>query len=81
MARKPSPGKKARLKAQRLFGKAKQSETEGSGGKNKAAAATRSKMEELRSLRLGKEASDKAAAETKATSRKQPARRAPPDGR
>jgi hypothetical protein len=81
MARKPAPGKKARMKAQRLFGKTKLSETEAVDEKNKAAAATRSKMEQLRSLRLDKEASDKAAAETKATSRKQPARRAPPDGR
>lgn len=81
MARKPSPGKKARLKAQKLFGTAKLSGNEVLDETNKAAAATRSKMERLRSLRLDKEASDKAAAEEKATPKKQRPRRTPPDGR
>ena len=81
MARKPSPGKKARLKAQRLFGTARLSEHEALDETNKAVTATQSKMERLRSLRLDKEASDKAAAEGKATSKKPRARRTPPDGR
>jgi hypothetical protein len=86
MASKLLPGKEARLKAQKMFGRAKQSEIEALGEKNKALATARSKTERLRSLRLAKEAADraqdaadKAATDTKASSKKRPARSAPQD--
>ena len=82
------PGKEARLKAQRIFGKSKQREIEALGEKSKAVATALSKTERLRSLRLAKEAADKAkeasdkaaAADAKASSKKRPARRAPRAG-
>ena len=86
MASKLLPGKEARLKAQKIFGRAKQNEIEALSEKSKTLAAARSKMERLRSLRLDKEASekaqemaDKAAANTKASSKKRPARQVPKD--
>ena len=81
MTRKPRPGKKARLKAQKLFGTGKLSEAEALDEKNKTAAATRSKMERLRSLRLDREAAHKVANDKKAPPKKTRARRPPPDGR
>ena len=88
MASKFLPGKEARLKAQGMFGKTKQNEIEALSEKSKALAAARSKTERLRSLRLAKEASDKAkdasdkaaAADAKASSKKRPARRVTQDG-
>ena len=86
MASKLLPGKEARLKAQRIFGRAKQNEIEALSEKSKALATARSKTERLRSLRLAKEAADKAqdaadkaAADTKASSKKRPARRVSKD--
>ena len=87
MASKMLPGKEARLKAQGIFGKAKQNKIEALSEKDKLQAAARSKTERLRSLRLAKEASDKAkevsdkaAADKKASSKKRPPRRAARDG-
>lgn len=86
MASKLLPGKEARLKAQRIFGRAKQNEIEALGEKSKALATARSKTERLRSLRLAKEASDKAqeesdkaAAAKKTSPKKRPAPSAPQD--
>lgn len=79
MASKLLPGKEARLKAQRIFGRAKQNEIEALGEKNKTLATARSKTERLRSLRLAKEAADKAAAAKKTPPKKRPARSAPKD--
>lgn len=88
MASKMLPGKEARLKAQGIFGKTKQNKIEALSEKDKLLAAARSKTERLRSLRLAKEAADKAkeasdkaaAADAKASSKKRPARRIKLDG-
>ena len=81
MASKLLPGKEARLKAQRIFGRAKQNEIEALSEKSKALATARSKTERLRSLRLAKEAADKAqeAADKKTSPKKRPARSVPQD--
>ena len=78
MASKLLPGKEARLKAQRIFGRAKQNEIEALSEKSKALATARSKTERLRSLRLAKEAADKEAAK-KTPPKKRPARQVPND--
>jgi hypothetical protein len=78
MASKLLPGKEARLKAQRIFGRAKQNEIEVLSEKSKALATARSKTERLRSLRLAKEAADKEAAK-KTPPKKRPARQVPND--
>jgi hypothetical protein len=85
MASKLLPGKEARLKAQRIFGRAKQNEIEVLSEKSKALATARSKTERLRSLRLAKEAADKAQdaadkeAAKKTPPKKRPARQVPND--
>lgn len=73
------PAEEARISAQRVFGKAEQREKGALREKDKAFAAVSSKTARLRSLRMAKEASDKAAAEQK-ESEKKPAKRASGDG-